>query len=307
MATVQDQQQQQQQTESGPRAHHAANAEAYESTHVHAVYEAIAPHFSSTRHSPWPRVAAYLAAQHAGAIGLDVGCGNGKYLDVNPALHMLGSDRSNELVRLARSRGSASKDAPATQNSNTTAERAEEKSSSGFIASGTEVAVADGLALPYRLGAFDFVICIAVVHHLSTKQRRVEAIGELLSRLQPSSHTSPAAAGLFSEPAGSSTPGGNDKDTPRGGSSHNKATGLVYVWALEQSSSRRGWDEGSEQDTLVPWVMRAKGRPNETFQRYYHLYKEGELEEDIVAAGGVVEQSGYERDNWWAVFSRPQS
>ncbi|KAJ4151643.1 hypothetical protein LMH87_012332 [Akanthomyces muscarius] len=305
MATVQDQQQQQ--TESGPHAHHAADAEAYESTHVHAVYEAIAPHFSSTRHSPWPRVAAYLAAQHAGAIGLDVGCGNGKYLDVNPALHMLGSDRSNELVRLARSRGSAPKDAPATQNSNTTAERAEEKSSSGFIASGTEVAVADGLALPYRLGAFDFVICIAVVHHLSTKQRRVEAIGELLSRLQPSSHTSPAAAGLFSEPAGSSPPGGNDKDTPRGGSSHNKATGLVYVWALEQSSSRRGWDEGSEQDTLVPWVMRAKGRPNETFQRYYHLYKEGELEEDIVAAGGVVEESGYERDNWWAVFSRPQS
>ena len=79
------------------------------------------------------------------------------------------------------------------------------------------------------------------------------------------------------------------------------------MWALEQSSSRRGWDEGSEQDTLVPWVMRAKGRPNETFQRYYHLYKKGELEEDIVAAGGVVEESGYERDNWWAVFSRPQS
>ena len=213
MATAQDQQQQQQ-TETGPHAHHAADAEAYESTHVHAVYEAIAPHFSSTRHSPWPRVAAYLATQHAGAIGLDVGCGNGKYLDVNPALHMLGSDRSNELVRLARSRGSAPKDTPATQNSNTTAEKAEEKSSAGFIASGAEVAVADGLALPYRLGAFDFVICIAVVHHLSTKQRRVEAIGELLSRLQPSSRKSPAAAGLFSEPAGSSTPGGDDKNTP---------------------------------------------------------------------------------------------
>lgn len=304
MAAAQDQQQ----TETGPHAHHAADAEAYESTHVHAVYEAIAPHFSSTRHSPWPRVAAYLAAQHAGAIGLDVGCGNGKYLDVNPALHMLGSDRSNELVRLARSRGSAPKDASAMQNSNSTAGKAEEKAPGGFIASGTEVAVADGLALPYRLGAFDFVICIAVVHHLSTKERRVEAIGELLSRLQPPSHTSPPPAALFSEPAGSYTPAGDGADTlGGGGGGHHKATGLVYVWALEQSSSRRGWDEGSEQDTLVPWVMRAKGRPNETFQRYYHLYKQGELEEDIVAAGGVVEESGYERDNWWAVFSRPQS
>lgn len=304
MATAQDQQQ----TETGPPAHHAADAEAYESTHVHAVYEAIAPHFSLTRHSPWPRVAAYLAAQHAGAIGLDVGCGNGKYLDVNPTLHMLGSDRSNELVRLARSRGSAPEDASATQNSNNTAGKAEEKAPGGFVASGTEVAVADGLALPYRLGAFDFVICIAVVHHLSTKERRVEAIGELLSRLQPSSHTSPPAGALFSEPAGSCTPAGDGADTlGGGGGGHHKATGLVYVWALEQSSSRRGWDEGSEQDTLVPWVMRAKGRPNETFQRYYHLYRQGELEEDIAAAGGVVEESGYERDNWWAVFSRPQS
>ncbi len=289
--------------ETGSHAPHAENAEAYESTHVHAVYEAIAPHFSSTRHSPWPRVAAYLEAQDAGAIGLDVGCGNGKYLHVNPALHMLGSDRSNELVRLARSRGSLlqTTESLASQKSNTS-EKAEESRGGG-----SEVAVADGLALPYRLGAFDFAICIAVVHHLSTRQRRVEAIGELLSRLRPS-HAAAVAAGS-SGPVGSGTPRDDDTDetpsTAGGGGGSRKATGLVYVWALEQASSRRGWDEGSEQDTLVPWVMRAKGRPNETFQRYYHLYKKGELEEDIVAAGGVIEESGYERDNWWAVFSRP--
>ncbi|KAJ6789587.1 hypothetical protein PWT90_09481 [Aphanocladium album] len=289
----------------------ATNAEAYESTHVHAVYEAIAPHFSSTRHSPWPRVAAYLEAQPAGSVGLDVGCGNGKYLDVNPTLHIFGSDRSNELVRLARSRGSSAISNPngteprASQDNNAAGSDADSRS---CPSGGNEVAVADGLTLPYRLGAFDFVICIAVVHHLSTKERRVEAIGELLSRLRPSH----ATAGEL--PAGT-TPGcGADAVTETAGvrtdahrgESANKATGLVFVWALEQASSRRGWDEGSEQDTLVPWVMRAKGRPNETFQRYYHLYKKGELEEDIVAAGGVVEESGYERDNWWAVFSRPQ-
>lgn len=78
---------------------------------------------------------------------------------------------------------------------------------------------------------------------------------------------------------------------------------LVYAWALEQSSSRRGWDEGSEQDTLVPWVMRSKGKPDETFERYYHLYRKGELEEDVIAAGGQVLESGYERDNWWVTCS----
>ncbi|KAJ3485488.1 hypothetical protein NLG97_g6806 [Lecanicillium saksenae] len=298
--------------ETGSSAINTTNAEAYESTHVHAVYEAIAPHFSSTRHSPWPRVAAYLEAQNPGSIGLDVGCGNGKYLDVNPTLHVLGSDRSNELVRLARSRGSSAISNPkgvelhASQNNNNTS--ISEADSRICTSGGNEVAVADGLALPYRLGAFDFVICIAVVHHLSTRERRVEAIGELLSRLRPSQAT--ASSG----PPGTTPRCGADavKETvdvetkTHRGESANKATGLVFVWALEQASSRRGWDEGSEQDTLVPWVMRAKGRPNETFQRYYHLYKKGELEEDIVAAGGVIEESGYERDNWWAVFSRPQ-
>ncbi len=38
-----------------------------------------------------------------------------------------------------------------------------------------------------------------------------------------------------------------------------------------------------------------------TFQRYYHLYKEGELEDDVRAVGGQVISHGYDRDNWWAV------
>lgn len=75
----------------------------------------------------------------------------------------------------------------------------------------------------------------------------------------------------------------------------------MYAWALEQGTSRRGWDEGSEQDTLVPWVMRSKGKPEATYQRYYHLYRKGELEEDVEAAGGVVLESGYEKDNWWVI------
>lgn len=213
--------------------------EAYEDAHVHAVYEAIAPHFSATRHKPWPLVADFLLGQRPGSVGLDVGCGNGKYQGVNRAVHLLGSDRSAALVRLAR-------------------------------AGAGHVVVADGLALPYRAGAVDFVISIAVVHHLSTRARRRDAIAALLRCLRP----------------------GPD------------ARALVYVWALEQRGSRRGWHEGSEQDALVPWVMRSKGAPEATYQRYYHLYREGELDEDVCAAGGSVLESGYERDNWWVICNR---
>ena len=106
----------------------------------------------------------------------------------------------------------------------------------------------------------------------------------------------------------------------------------MYVWALEQEGSRRGWGEGGEQDVMVPWVMKGKvvkkvkgrGRKrgggegegekeeeqqpqqeaDKTFHRYYHLYRQGELEEDVRDAGGVVVEAGYEKDNWWAIAER---
>lgn len=112
---------------------------------------------------------------------------------------------------------------------------------------------------------------------------------------------------------------------PSGGDAGGRA--LIYVWALEQKDSRRGWDEGHEQDVMVPWVMKGKkekgGRARQkekdseqvgaeaeenkaavedkTFLRYYHLYRKGELENDIAEAGGEVVESGYEKDNWWAI------
>uniref|UniRef100_A0A8B9RS82 Uncharacterized protein n=1 Tax=Accipiter nisus TaxID=211598 RepID=A0A8B9RS82_9AVES len=49
---------------------------------VHKVYEEIATHFSSTRHSPWPRIVEFLRSLPKGSIVADVGCGNGKYLVV---------------------------------------------------------------------------------------------------------------------------------------------------------------------------------------------------------------------------------
>jgi len=43
---------------------------------------------------------------------------------------------------------------------------------------------------------------------------------------------------------------------------------------------------------------------DKTFHRYYHLYRRGELEQNIAAAGGQVIESGYEKDNWWAIAQR---
>ena len=227
----------------------------YEETHVHQVYEQIASHFSATRFKPWPLVERFLKEQPDGAIGLDVGCGNGKHLTLNKNIFIVGSDRSANLVAIA------SQHRPHA------------------------ALMADTLHLPHRPFFFDFAISIAVIHHLSTRERRVEAIKCVLGVLR--------------------RPGGKP-DAAGGGRA------LFYVWALEQRGSRRGWDHGDEQDIIVPWVMKQDSRDGvvpttKTFQRYYHLYQKGELDEDISRAGGTVVNSGYERDNWWAIAMLPSS
>ncbi|CAI6328296.1 unnamed protein product [Periconia digitata] len=257
----------------------------YEEEHVHSVYEQIASHFSSTRYKPWPIVERFLKEQQDGAVGADIGCGNGKYLAVNPRVYIVGSDRSRNLAQIA------------TQHYPHSA------------------IVADNLSLPHPASTFDFAISIAVVHHLSTPARRVEAVEAILELLKSPQQGEVAASG---------------------------GKALIYVWALEQKDSRRGWDEGHEQDVMVPWVLKEKkekaqkerkGRRKEakegagvegeksaavnqpesakpaedkTFLRYYHLYKKGELERDITEAGGEVVESGYEKDNWWAIATRKQ-
>ena len=213
----------------------------YEETHVHQVYEEIASHFSSTRYKPWPIVDRFLQDLKPGSIGLDVGCGNGKYLAINPNIFIVASDRSTNLVKIA------SQHQPHSS------------------------VIADNLSLPHPLGLFDFAISIAVIHHLSTPERRIQAVAAVLGMLRRSTD----------------------------GESRGRA--LVYVWALEQKHSRRGWDEGDEQDVMVPWVMKQGPKEGKTFNRYYHLYRQGELEHDIVEAGGLVLEAGYEKDNWWAI------
>ncbi|PGG98524.1 hypothetical protein AJ79_08838 [Helicocarpus griseus UAMH5409] len=225
------------------------DAEKYEELHVHNVYQEIADHFSSTRYKPWPIVERFLKERSTGSIGLDVGCGNGKYLPVNSKVFIVASDRSEALARIASKRHPHS------------------------------TIVADNLNLPHPNGFFDFAISIAVVHHLSTPGRRVMAVQSILQTLKP----------------------------PRDGCEGGRA--LIYVWALEQKNSRRGWDAGDSQDVMVPWVRKEKSGSEKsedsakTFHRYYHLYESQELERDIVAAGGRVLDHGYEKDNWWAIAS----
>ncbi|KAG5179296.1 S-adenosyl-L-methionine-dependent methyltransferase [Tribonema minus] len=249
----------------------ARRTPAIEAEHVRAVYDTIATHWSSTRYKPWPRVAEYLHARcKSGHLIADLGCGNGKYLGCAPqGVVVVGCDASAALLSLC---------------SKTPAGRA------------AELCTADVVLLPYRDGQFDAAISIAVLHHLSTRQRRLAAAAEMVRVLRP------------------------------GG------TVLVYAWAQEQGEeSSRSF---SHQDMLVPWHFadsmrrksadasterhggaktsqqpqhgyRAEGKHSTVFQRYCHLFKEGEVEALFHRVGGcTVVQSYYDCSNWCAVVQK---
>lgn len=80
----------------------ATKATDMEKQHVYEVYEKIAPHFSNTRYKPWPMIVDHLNSLPDYSMVADVGCGNGKYLSINPKLHMVGTDRSFNLIACAR-------------------------------------------------------------------------------------------------------------------------------------------------------------------------------------------------------------
>jgi len=137
---------------------------------------------------------------------------------------------------------------------------------------GFEVGVSNNLNLPFREEVFDVVLSIAVIHHLSTQQHRIQAIQEMTRILKP------------------------------------EALLLVYVWAFEQDKHNF-----RQQDIFVPWKLKGKfieqddldkgepieGREEVVFQRYYHVFKETELENLVLSSGGLqILQNYYDHNNW---------
>jgi len=157
-----------------------------------------------------------------------------------------------------------------------------------------EVVWGDALGLGWRRGAFDYAISIATIHHLATPARRQKAIETLLQLISPA---------------------------------HGRL--LIYVWAVEQDHlSKRvlpSQKTAQGQDVFVPWVMPgpASSSSPQVFNRYYHMFVAGELEElarEAVTALGLicgppphhqqgqhgveVVQSGWERSNWYIELKR---
>ncbi|XP_044298162.1 alkylated DNA repair protein alkB homolog 8 isoform X2 [Varanus komodoensis] len=207
-----------------------------EEKYVHEVYEEIATHFSSTRHSPWPRVVEFLGALPCGSIVADVGCGNGKYLGVSKDLCMcflwLNANAliiTPEIItgvnHQRQLRLNFSKTNIHGEDSHPSRKKAADHTTCHVTLKpacchqfgcdrsktlvdisgkrGFQAFVCDALSVPVRSGSCDACISIALIHHFSTEERRLASLAELVRLLRPGGRA------------------------------------LIYVWAMEQEYNKQ--------------------------------------------------------------------
>ncbi|KAF8911166.1 hypothetical protein CPB84DRAFT_1842412 [Gymnopilus junonius] len=267
-----------------PRALEVAKVEGrpetYEDQNVHAVYDEIAAHFSSTRYKPWPIIAKFISSLTTGWVGLDSGTGNGKYLplplDRPGGIWTIGLDRSRNLLEIARTAGS-------------------------FSAS-REVVWGNVLDNPWRPGIFDYAISIATIHHLATHERRRLAVKRLIQSISPSHGRALIYVWAIEQDELSKRKVVSDNETP-------SFTGkdVIVPWVLSknlQVPSNNSSDKNGEP---------------QVYHRYYHMFAQGELSRLVIEAaeelglqlehkrrdegqnvrGVEIVQDGWERSNYY--------
>merc|ERR1712032_1361167 len=228
-----------------------------EVNHVHRVYDTIADHWNHTRYKAWPRVEGFIRNLARGSLVADLGCGNGKNIPTVTEIggYVLASDMSEPLVRIAQETFDAN------------------------------VMVADCLRTNLRSGVFDAAISIAVLHHISTEPRRIQALREAVRVLR--------AGGEL----------------------------LVYCWSYEQDDERsKSHHRFPGQDVLVPFQYRTPGvkkaskveassltmqakKQKQSFHKICRHPSMGQIQH-----GRKVQKSGKDtatciaRENWWNSF-----
>jgi hypothetical protein len=91
---------------------------------------------------------------------------------------------------------------------------------------------------------------------------------------------------------------------------------MLQAWALEQEdNSRRKFHE---QNVLVPWQLQQNlslpsggegggSQQKVTYQRFCHVYCQGELEGLASRVPGCrIIESGYDRSNWFLCFEKEE-
>lgn len=118
------------------------------------VYNKIAPHFDKTRFSHWKKVKEFVLSLPPNSYVADIGCGNGKNMQIRNDLQYIGVDASKEFCTIVNKKNI--------------------KCIEGNI-----------LNIPLEINSVDHTICVAVIHHLDNELDRLQSIRELIRITKP--------------------------------------------------------------------------------------------------------------------------
>ena len=201
-----------------------------EKDNVVGVYSKIASHFSDTRFNQWPWITEYLEmitqSESQYPLVLDVGCGNGRNMDQLRNDYVYGIDNCQEFVDICKKRGK-------------------------------NVYLGDMTDIHFPNHVFDHLLSIASFHHLSTEERRLEALREM------------------------------HRVTKEGG------TMLLSVWSIDQpANTKQAKNIQAYSDTLVSW-----DKFGEKYERYYYIFEVEELKRLFKETGWSVKSHSWEYGN----------
>lgn len=241
------------------------NHQEYENKYVHQVYEATAGHFSHTRSRTWPAVLRFCQSLDFGTILVDCGCGNGRNMLLCPGIIEVGIDYSSNLCTIAMQE---------------LLEKAHERCGNAYA-----IIRGDILSLPMLSGTVDAIICIAVIHHLSTRERRQHAFSEIYRVLRPAGK---ALITLWAREQG-------DGELP---------SEALIPW---RSQPRNQHHKITMTEIFTPVTDTEPSLKNPTLsvQRYYHLYSQDEALQDAEQAGFRIEKCVLDSGNWTLTLLKP--
>lgn len=253
-----------------------------EASYVKSTYDCIAEDFSSTRYKKWPKVNAFLQNLTPASLLLDVGCGNGKYLD-NPTTHSIGCDLSLNLLKICKSRR-------------------------------FEVVLCDMTRLPFRSEVFDNVISIAALHHVISVRRRQKCLEDMVSLMSPGHSRLLVQVWSFEQDLAKDNPYLKRRIVQREQPRQDVQIGDNIKLPIHQNRT-----PFQDQDVLVPFHTKSRVQPTKNEEvsqsqepatsdrqlRYYHVFKRNELDSLFDKMNNIrIDQSYYDRGNWCVIVEK---